>query len=484
MTTSKLATIALSIALLAGCHKTVKAQVSVAPGFIPHIQFLDINGKPLGNGMVFTYSAGTTTLRNTYRDALGVSQNNDPIILDAGGFADIWLDNNSFKFVVQDQNGVQQWTEDNVTGYLGLLNLANTWTFPQIFTQPPTIQVSDNQLIFGQPGSITTFDVPPCCGSVLHFQTNGDDFVVNRNSIDILLNKTLNSPTLNTPTETNPTINTVTVFNGPATYFNLPNIGPTGTVQFTLTKLTGDPAFATQSVITDIRGIVGITISGAGTSGTATIQSSGPALCTFDSTVNVGDYVEVSGTVAGNCHSVGATYPTSGTNQVVGRALESSLVTGAIKKVNLWGTEAVPQVPNPPTLIVNSGSSIVNASIGTSTIATAGSGGSMYRLSVYINESAAGTGCSTNSTLTTQLTFTDNSAAGSTNVNLVNAVGGSSTVTIVNNGTANTPIAYMIPMTFWPKAATAINYSTTYTGGTCTTAPFYHVIYALEQLGF
>lgn len=481
---TKLTALFCTLVLLLACRHQVHAQVSVAPSPVPHIQFFDANGHPLSGGRIITYLAGTTTIENTYKDSDGVAQNTDPIVLDAGGYADIWLANKSYKFVALNSSGVQQWTADGITGYLGLLNLSNIWTFPQTFLQPVSIQVSDNQLIFGQAGSITTFDVPPCCGSTLHFQTNGDDFVVNRNSIDILLNKTLNSPALNTPTETNPTINTVTVFNGPATYFNLPNIGPTGTVQFTLTKLTGDPAFATQSVITDIRGIVGITISGAGTSGTATIQSSGPALCTFDSTVNVGDYVELSGTVAGNCHSVGAIYPTSGTNQVVGRALESSLIAGATKMINLWGTEAVPQVQNPPVLITNSGSSIVNASIGTSTIATAGAGGSMYRLSVYINESAAGTGCSTNSTLTTQLTFTDNSAAGSTNVNLVNAVGGSSTVTIVNNGTANTPIAYMIPMTFWPKSGTAINYSTTYTGGTCTTAPFYHVIYALEQLGF
>src|SRR6185369_5337119 len=142
---SKLTAVLLALALIAGCHKSVHAQVPVAPVTLPHVQFFDANGSPLAGGRVFTYDAGTTTLRNTYKNSGGVAQNTNPIILNSGGFADIWLGNQAYKFVVQNSLGVQQWTADNVVGYLGLLNLTNDWTFAQTFEQAITITPSDNQ---------------------------------------------------------------------------------------------------------------------------------------------------------------------------------------------------------------------------------------------------------------------------------------------------------------------------------------------------
>lgn len=345
---SKLTAVLLSLVLLIACHKQVKAQVPVALSPVPHMQFLSTTGSPLANGIVFTYAAGTTTLSNTYIDSTGTSQNTDPIILDSGGFADIWLANQSYKFVVQDQNGVQQWTVDNVSGYLGLLNLANTWTFSQIFTQPITITPSDNQIILGAPGSQATIDAPPASGGgvTLHNQTSQSDTYIYRNSTDTVCCKTLTAPVLNNPTVTgtivgmsltNPVINGVGMFESPAAYFTRGNFGSPGTTQFTLTKLTGNPSSARIAATTDAGGIVGIAVSGAGNSGLVTVQQNGQSQCIFDNATSAGNYISISSINAGNCHDAGSALPASG--QVIGRVLISNITAGAINDVLLFGSD-------------------------------------------------------------------------------------------------------------------------------------------------
>jgi hypothetical protein len=105
--------------------------------------------------------------------------------------------------------------------------------------------------------------------------------------------------------------------------FTIANAGATGTTTNTLTKLTGAPSTAVITATTDTGGAVGITTSGAGTTGTAVITISGQANCVFDAGTTAGHYVQLSSTTAGNCHDTGAaTYPTSG--QVVGRVLSTN----------------------------------------------------------------------------------------------------------------------------------------------------------------
>jgi hypothetical protein len=100
--------------------------------------------------------------------------------------------------------------------------------------------------------------------------------------------------------------------------FTIANEAGTGTTVNTLTKLTGAPSTAIIAAITDTGGVVGITVSGAGTAGNATVKLAGGSVsCVFDGATTAGDYVQISATTAGNCHSAGATYPTSG--QVIGR---------------------------------------------------------------------------------------------------------------------------------------------------------------------
>ncbi len=101
------------LAALAVCCLAAAQSASLMP--MPKIQFLDANGVPVAGGFVYTYSAGTTTPLVTYTDASGSTPNADPVVLDSGGFANIWLGANTYKIVLQDKHGVQIWSVDNVS---------------------------------------------------------------------------------------------------------------------------------------------------------------------------------------------------------------------------------------------------------------------------------------------------------------------------------------------------------------------------------
>jgi hypothetical protein len=91
--------------------------VSLAPQI--KRQFFDSNGDPLAGGLVYTYQSGTTTPQATYTDNTGGTPNANPVVLDAGGEASIWLDVSlSYKFVVKTSAGVTLRTEDGIIGLL------------------------------------------------------------------------------------------------------------------------------------------------------------------------------------------------------------------------------------------------------------------------------------------------------------------------------------------------------------------------------
>ena len=66
-------------------------------------------------GLVYTYAAGTTSPLPTYTDSTGVVANANPVVLDAGGFANIWLGSSLYKIVIQTSAGVTISTTDNVS---------------------------------------------------------------------------------------------------------------------------------------------------------------------------------------------------------------------------------------------------------------------------------------------------------------------------------------------------------------------------------
>lgn len=105
--------------------------------------------------------------------------------------------------------------------------------------------------------------------------------------------------------------------------FSCVNSGSTGTTLNTITKYNNsNPVNCRIAATTDTSGMLGITVAGAGTSGTATLAYEGKIPCVFDGATTAGDFVQISPTVAGNCHDAGATPPTTG--QVVGQVQTSN----------------------------------------------------------------------------------------------------------------------------------------------------------------
>lgn len=88
--------------------------MSIQPLTAAKFRELDANGVPLSGGKLYTFAAGTTTPLATYADASGTVANANPVILDAAGRADVWLQPGLlYKFVLQNSSGVTQYTEDN-----------------------------------------------------------------------------------------------------------------------------------------------------------------------------------------------------------------------------------------------------------------------------------------------------------------------------------------------------------------------------------
>lgn len=194
--------------LLCALASPLACQVPVSQAPPIKFQFFSNAGLPLAAGCLSTFQAGTTNPAATYTDSSGTSLNTQPIILDGSGRADIWIPNASFKFQLKSAGGVNCasgstiWTVDNITGILGLLNLANTWTGQNTFNQPIVIAVNSNQIVTGLPGAQITLNFPAPAGNVtLNFPSTADT-MVGRNTTDTLTLKTLTTPTITNPTIT------------------------------------------------------------------------------------------------------------------------------------------------------------------------------------------------------------------------------------------------------------------------------------------
>lgn len=291
------------------------------------------NGTPNAFGCVWTYANGTTSPQASYTDSTGTTQNPNPVPLSAGGTANIWLASGSiYTIVVKTTGGINCASGSTIYSAnginQGLLNTANIWQASQTFLATTYFTLSDSQMVFGAPGSQTTLDIPPTSGDyILHGPPiTANDVLVSQNATQGLANKTLVSPI----------IGQAVITSTPGAYIALTNNTGTGTIVYSLTKLTGAPSTGTPAAISDTGGIVGICVSGCGNSGQATIQQSGGAICNFDGATTAGDYVQNSSTVGGSCHDAGSTYPASG--QVIGR-VESTNGTSGVWPLTLFGPE-------------------------------------------------------------------------------------------------------------------------------------------------
>lgn len=79
----------------------------------PKFRAVGSDGLALVGGKVYTYLAGTSTPKVTYQDYGFGASNTNPVILDARGEAEIWLDGN-YKVTLKDSSDVTIWSVDNV----------------------------------------------------------------------------------------------------------------------------------------------------------------------------------------------------------------------------------------------------------------------------------------------------------------------------------------------------------------------------------
>lgn len=79
----------------------------------PKFRAVGADGLALVGGKLFTYIEGTSTPKATYTSFTLGASNTNPVILDARGEADVWLDG-AYKLVLKDSADVTIWTVDSI----------------------------------------------------------------------------------------------------------------------------------------------------------------------------------------------------------------------------------------------------------------------------------------------------------------------------------------------------------------------------------
>ena len=88
---------------------------------MPEFQATDALGAPLAGGLLYTAQPGTVAgpgqsfPKSTYTDATGQTANPNPVVLDAGGRAPVWL-TGGYAMLLTDANGLTQYSADSVAG--------------------------------------------------------------------------------------------------------------------------------------------------------------------------------------------------------------------------------------------------------------------------------------------------------------------------------------------------------------------------------
>lgn len=199
----------------------VRAQVTVALSPVAKQQFFTVAGAPLVSGCINTYTTGTSTPLATYVDGTGATQNSNPIILDGGGFANIWLTNASYRFVVVAYDGIPgnkcaagitQYTVDNINAYAPISTGANLFLLGQ---------ASDPA---GTGGELVYRNDIPCIRAFTTFW----DCLVRLTDTQTLTNKTLTAPTITNPSISGTNTGAVT-FTSPTLVTPIINGTTTGT---------------------------------------------------------------------------------------------------------------------------------------------------------------------------------------------------------------------------------------------------------------
>lgn len=81
----------------------------------PRYRAFSANGVPLAGGKLHTFAEASSTPKAAFSENTGTTAHTNPIVLDANGEAEIWLDG-KYKIRLDDATDVQQWTMDGVAG--------------------------------------------------------------------------------------------------------------------------------------------------------------------------------------------------------------------------------------------------------------------------------------------------------------------------------------------------------------------------------
>jgi hypothetical protein len=120
-------------------------------------QFFTNNGDPLVGGLLYVYTAGTTTPATTYTDPSGTTNNTNPIVLNAGGRTpyQIWVNGGVlYKFILKDSAGVLIGIYDNIpaiddpTSFNNLITVTGTNNLIGTSTPPNTTYAAGMTLSF------------------------------------------------------------------------------------------------------------------------------------------------------------------------------------------------------------------------------------------------------------------------------------------------------------------------------------------------
>lgn len=114
-------------------------------------QYFDENGNPVSSGNLYTYAAGTLTPQASYVNAEGSALNTNPVILDAAGRCNLYLDNAlSYHLVLMDvSNTITYFDEDNITGSANLTDsqIVTALGYTPYNATNPANYISANQTI-------------------------------------------------------------------------------------------------------------------------------------------------------------------------------------------------------------------------------------------------------------------------------------------------------------------------------------------------
>lgn len=90
-------------------------------------QYFDDDGAPLAGGELYTYTAGTSTPKETYTDEDAATPNTNPVVLDAAGRALIYIGAGAYKFVLKDADGNTIDTIDDIVA-VEEVDIESAWT--------------------------------------------------------------------------------------------------------------------------------------------------------------------------------------------------------------------------------------------------------------------------------------------------------------------------------------------------------------------